>query len=153
MIGEFEIEAVVLERLILKTLDTEDEFSTAVNNSSVISLWLADNDYLNLELLKMLPNLKYLHVYKDVVFTDVNGNSFTNNLRSYFAQVGVDDDVDENGGMQIPKHFSIWEELPKLETLSASVIIFEILDVQYFRECGNQPFFGYRSAKEGEYGY
>lgn len=70
-------------------------------------------------------------------------NSFGIELRTYIAQAKGDDE--EHVKVVIPKEFSIWKELPKLEMLSASMDnTFEILDVQFFRECGNKAFYGYR---------
>lgn len=73
----------------------------------------------------------------------VEVNSFATELRNDIGQAkGYDK---EHVKVVIPKGFSIKNELPKLEMLSASMNnTLKILDVQFFRECGNKPFYGYR---------
>lgn len=157
ILGEFRIQAVVLERLFLKELKTEyhlERISEApFNTSSITSLWFDDNRYLSLEFLKLLQNLQFLHIYSDDYdsYNQLNRDTFTNNLCSYYVQAGY---IGEDLEINIPEDFYIWNELPKLEILSASIHhTCGILDVQYAREYGNKPFLGYRPTKQGKYGY
>lgn len=144
MLAGFQIPNIVLDRFYLTEDDDEADDNTEA--LSIISLYLEDNLKLKYQFFRRLPNLRFLTIsmnystFSNVKYHNI-GNVCANKLRTYFIHADAKSVLNP---VEMLQDFSIWDVLPKLEMLSVSVnTASEILGVQYFREYGNRPFFGY----------
>ncbi len=140
--GNYQGEELVLENLRLIEKPVLQDMQLV---SSVTSLYLEDNLELSYNFLRLLPNLKHLTIFMKND-SDNNrlynlgrmGNLLARNLilMCYKAT---------NINVTIPEDLLIWDVLPKLETLRASVVggidDDQVLEVQYFRTFGNKAFY------------